>query len=178
MTAEEKGLLGARYYATTPLYPLNKTLANLNVDGGQMMGRSRDLEVIGHGNSTIDEIALRFLQQKNRTLVPDTEPEKGYFYRSDHFEFAKEGVPAFYPKAGKEIIGQPPGYGKQRGDEYRNIDYHKVTDEVKPWWHFDGAAEDTQLLIDIGREIANATRWPEWKPGTEFKVKRDAMLRR
>jgi Zn-dependent M28 family amino/carboxypeptidase len=177
VTAEEKGLLGARYYATTPLYPLNKTLANLNVDGGQVKGRSRDLEVIGYGNSTIDEIAARFLKQANRTLVPDTEPEKGYFYRSDHFEFAKEGVPAFYPKAGKDIVSQPAGYGRQREEEYRNQDYHKVSDEVKPWWSFDGAAEDTQLLIDIGTEIANGTAWPQWKAGTEFKAKRDAMLK-
>ncbi len=178
VTAEEKGLLGARYYATHPLYPLHKTVANLNVDGGQRSGRTRDLEVIGYGNSTIDEIATALLRKSNRVLVPDTEPEKGYFYRSDHFEFAKEGVPAFYPKAGKDVIGQPAGYGKQREDEYRANDYHKVTDEVKPWWNYDGTAEDTQLLIDIGTEIANGATWPTWKPGTEFKAKRDAMLKR
>ena len=178
VTAEEKGLLGARYYATHPLYPLSKTLANLNVDGGQRSGRTRDLEVIGYGNSTIDELAAALLQKSNRVLVPDTEPEKGYFYRSDHFEFAKEGVPAFYPKAGKDVIGQPDGYGRQRESDYRTHDYHKVTDEVKPWWNFEGTAEDTQLLIDLGREIADGTTWPAWKPGTEFKAKRDAMLKR
>ncbi len=177
VTAEEKGLLGARYYATNPLYPLRKTLANLNVDGGQVKGPSRDLEVIGYGNSTIDEIAARLLAKSNRTLIPDTEPEKGYFYRSDHFEFAKEGVPAFYAKAGKDIIAQPAGYGQQREDEYRNHDYHKATDEMKPWWNLAGAAADTKLLIEIGREIANAENWPDWKPGTEFKAKRDAMLK-
>lgn len=178
VTAEEYGLLGARHYATSPLYPLAKTLANINIDGGQIKGRSKDLEVIGYGNSTIDDLAASYLKKSNRILVPDTEPEKGYFYRSDHFEFAKEGVPAFYPKAGKEIIGQPAGYGKQREDEYRTKDYHSVTDEVKSWWTYDGAAEDTQLIVNIGRDIANGDTWPEWKPGTEFKAKRDAMLKK
>ena len=178
VTAEEKGLLGARYYATTPLYPLKQTVANLNIDGGQIKGPTRDMEIIGHGNSTIDDLAASLLQKSGRTVVPDTEPEKGYFYRSDHFEFAKEGVPAFYVKGGKDVIGQPPGYGRQREDEYRTQDYHKVSDEVKPWWNFEGTAVDTKLLFDIGYQIANGDKWPEWKPGTEFKAKRDAMLKR
>jgi Zn-dependent M28 family amino/carboxypeptidase len=177
VTAEEKGLLGARYYAENPLYPLVKTLANLNIDGGQRIGPARDIEVIGYGNSTLEDVAAAILKKQGRTLTPDTEPEKGYFYRSDHFEFAKQGVPAFYTHFGKEIIGQPPGYGKQRADEFTANDYHKVSDEVKPWWNFEGTAADTRLFFEIGREVANAERWPEWKPGTEFKAKRDAMLK-
>jgi Zn-dependent M28 family amino/carboxypeptidase len=177
VTAEEKGLLGARHYATNPLYPLKKTVANINMDGAQTKGPSRDIEVIGYGNSTLDDLAAAILKKTNRVLVPDTEPQKGYFYRSDHFEFAKEGVPAFYTHSGKDIIGQPAGYGKKRSDEYTAEDYHKVSDEIKPWWDFEGAATDTRLFFELGREVANTAKWPEWKPGTEFKAKRDAMLR-
>ena len=177
VTAEEKGLLGARYYATHPLYPLKKTLANINIDGAQTKGVSRDIEVIGYGNSTLDDLAAAILQKTNRILVPDTEPQKGYFYRSDHFEFAKQGVPAFYTHSGKDIIGPTAGYGKKRSDDYTSEDYHKVSDEIKPWWDFEGTATDTRLFFELGREVANTSKWPEWKPGTEFKAKRDAMLR-
>ncbi len=178
VTAEEKGLLGARHYAERPLYPLAKTVANLNIDGAQTIGPSRDIEVIGYGNSTLDDLAAAILKKSNRVLVPDTEPEKGYFYRSDHFEFAKQGVPAFYTHSGKDILGQPAGYGKKRSAEYTAADYHKVTDEIKPWWNFEGAAADTRLFYDLGLEVANAAQWPQWKPGTEFKAKRDAMLKK
>lgn len=178
VTGEEKGLLGARHYAERPLYPLAKTLANLNIDGAQTIGPSRDIEVIGYGNSTLDDLAATILKKSDRVLVPDTEPEKGYFYRSDHFEFAKQGVPAFYTHSGKDILGQPAGYGKKRGEEYTSADYHKVTDEIKPWWNFAGAAADTRLYYDLGQVVARTTQWPEWKPGTEFKAKRDAMLKK
>jgi len=178
VTAEEKGLLGARYYATHPLYPLKKTLANINIDGAQTKGVSRDIEVIGYGNSTLDDLAAALLKKSNRVLVPDTQPEKGYFYRSDHFEFAKEGVPAFYTHAGKDIVGQPAGYGQQRADRYTAVDYHKVTDEIKDWWDFSGAALDARLFFDLGTDVANGPKWPEWKPGAEFKAKRDAMLKK
>ena len=177
VTGEEKGLLGARYYATAPLYPLARTVANLNIDGAQTVGPSRDIEVIGYGNSTLDDLAAAILKKSNRVLVPDTEPEKGYFYRSDHFEFAKEGVPAFYTHAGKDILGQPAGYGKKRADAYTAVDYHKVSDEIKPGWDFEGAAADTRLFFDLGTEVANGAKWPEWKPGAEFKAKREAMLK-
>jgi Zn-dependent M28 family amino/carboxypeptidase len=176
VTAEEKGLLGARYYAENPLYPLSRTLADLNMDGGQNFGPSRDIEIVGYGNSTLDDVAAQALARAGRVLTPDTEPEKGYFYRSDHFEFAKQGVPALYTHCGKDIIGRPPGYGKQRSDEYTNTDYHKVSDEIKPWWDFEGSATDTRFYFDVGLEIANAAEWPEWRPGSEFKAKRDAML--
>ena len=178
VTGEEKGLLGAKHYATRPLYPLAQTLANINMDGAQTVGPSRDLEVIGYGNSTLDDLAAALLKKSNRVLVPDTQPEKGYFYRSDHFEFAKEGVPAFYTHAGKDIIGQPAGYGKKRADTYTAVDYHKVTDEIKDWWDFSGAALDTRLFFDLGTEVANGPKWPAWKSGAEFKAKRDAMLKK
>jgi len=178
VTGEEMGLLGAKYYATTPLYPLAKTLANLNIDGGQFIGPSRDIEVIGYGNSTLDELAAAILKKSGRVLVPDTEPGKGFFFRSDHFEFAKEGVPAFYTHYGVDIIGKPAGYGKAKRDAYTKDNYHKVTDQIEPWWDFEGAAADTRLFFDLGRQVADGDQWPEWKPGTEFKAKRDASLKK
>ncbi len=176
VTAEEKGLLGSRYYAQNPLYPLNKTLADINMDGIQFIGPSRDIEVLGYGNSTLDDTAAAILTKSGRTMTPDTEPEKGYYYRSDHFEFAKQGVPAFYTHYGINIIGQPEGYGRQRRDEYVLNDYHKVTDEIKSWWDFGGAAADVRFLFELGRQVANGNTWPEWRAGNEFKAKRDAML--
>ncbi len=178
VTGEEKGLLGARHYATTPLYPLAKTVANINIDGAQFIGPSRDIEVIGYGNSTLDDIAAAILKKSGRTLTPDTEPEKGFFYRSDHFEFAKQGVPAFYTHYGVDIIGKPAGYGREKREAYTANDYHKVSDQIEPWWDFEGAAADARLFYAIGFEVANSPQWPEWKPGTEFKAKRDAMLKK
>jgi Zn-dependent M28 family amino/carboxypeptidase len=176
VTAEEQGLLGSEYYAQHPLYPLTKTLADINIDGMQYAGPSRDIEDIGCGNSTLDELAAEALKEDGRVLVPDTDTEKGYFYRSDHFEFAKAGVPAFYTKSGLDIIGKPAGYGRTRRDEYVANDYHKVTDVIKPWWDLRGAAQDSGLLFRIGLRVAQADTWPEWKPGCEFKARRDEMM--
>lgn len=176
VTGEERGLLGAKYYAEHPLYPLEHTLANINMDRIQVFGPSRDLEVIGYGNSNIDDTAAAILARSQRVLVPDTLPEKGYFYRSDHFEFAKKGVPAFYSKFGKDLIGQPAGYGNKLDDDYTNNDYHKVSDEIKPNWNLAGAEADGKFLLELGATIANGNKWPEWKPGCEFKARRDVML--
>jgi Zn-dependent M28 family amino/carboxypeptidase len=176
VTAEEKGLLGSRYYAENPLYPLKKTLADINMDGAQVLGPSRDLEAVGYGNSTIDDLAGRLLAAAGRTLTPDSQPEKGSFYRSDHFEFAKEGLPSFYTKAGVDIIGQPADYGRQKRDEYVALFYHKVSDDIKPWWNLEGAVDDARFLTQLGLEIADGDTWPTWRPGNEFKAKRDAMM--
>ena len=177
VTAEEKGLLGAKYYAQNPLYPLNKTAANINMDGINQWGRTSDLTVIGLGNSTLDDVLLGVLQHDGRTVRPDAEPEKGFYYRSDHFEFAKEGVPALYTDAGTEYIGKPAGYSQQKRDEYTNNDYHKVSDQVKPDWDLTGAVEVARTLFRVGYIVAQTAAFPEWKPGTEFKAKRDAMMR-
>ncbi|MFY9924423.1 MAG: M28 family metallopeptidase [Opitutaceae bacterium] len=176
VTAEEQGLLGSQYYALHPLYPLAKTLADLNIDVMQPSGPSRDVEVIGYGNTTMDDLARGILASRGRVLVPDREPEKGGFYRSDHFEFAKVGVPAFYTGRGNEIIGKPDGYGQMRRDEYVAKDYHKVTDEIKPWWDLRGAAWDADLLFEMGRRLAATDVWPQWKAGSEFKARHDAMM--
>ena len=177
VTAEEKGLLGAEYYAKNPLYPLNKTLADINMDGLNQWGKTSDLTIVGLGNSTLDDTAADVLKEHGRTVTADPEPEKGFFYRSDHFEFAKQGVPAFDPDAGVNYIGKPAGYGKRKRDEYTEHDYHKPSDEVKPDWDLSGAVDDLRVYFEIGYRVAQNDRFPEWKTGTEFKAKRDAMMK-
>jgi Zn-dependent M28 family amino/carboxypeptidase len=177
VTAEERGLLGAKHYATQPLYPLARTLANINMDVLNVWGRTRDVVVVGLGNSTLDETLAAAAGAQGRVLRPDPEPEKGFFYRSDHFEFAKQGVPALYINAGVEFIGRPEGYGEQRRAEYNANHYHKPADTVRADWDLSGAAEDLRLLFRVGHGVAQADRWPEWKPGTEFKARREEMLR-
>jgi Zn-dependent M28 family amino/carboxypeptidase len=176
VTAEEFGLLGAKYYAQNPLYPLAKTVANINIDGINQWGRTSDLVVIGLGNSTLDDVLDTVATATGRTLVPDPESEKGFFYRSDHFEFAKQGVPALYTDVGVNYLDKPAGYGLQKREEYTANDYHKVSDEIKPDWDLSGAVDDARLLFEVGYRVAESPSWPEWKPGTEFKARREAML--
>ncbi|HEX6134614.1 MAG TPA: M28 family peptidase [Longimicrobiales bacterium] len=176
VTAEERGLLGARYYAENPLYPLEKTVANINMDGINQWGRTDDIVVIGLGNSTLDDVLQESAATQNRRLIADAEPEKGFYYRSDHFEFAKQGVPALYTDAGVSFVGRPEGYGQEKRDEYTSNDYHKPSDELKPDWDLTGAVEDAQLLFQVGYRVSQTAVFPEWKPGTEFKALRDRML--
>ena len=178
VTAEEQGLLGSTYYSVTPIYPLAKTLANINIDGVNQWGRTKDITVVGMGASDLDDVLGDTAAQQGRTLRPDPEPEKGFYYRSDHFNFAKQGVPALYTDTGVEFVGKPPEYSKQKRDEYTEKDYHAPSDQVKPDWDLSGAAEDAQLLYAVGYRVANADKFPEWKPGNEFKAKRDEMLKR
>ncbi|HSJ64003.1 MAG TPA: M28 family metallopeptidase [Gemmatimonadaceae bacterium] len=176
VTAEEKGLLGAKYYASNPLYPHDRTVANINMDGINQWGRTSDMVVVGYGNSTLDDVLRRVLATENRTVKPDAEPEKGFYYRSDHFEFAKQGVPALYVDAGTDFIGKPEGYGMQKREEYTSTDYHALSDEVKPDWDLTGAVDDTRALFRVGYIVAQTPAMPEWKAGTEFKAKRDSMI--
>lgn len=176
VTAEEKGLLGTAYYAAHPLYPFDHTVADINVDGMNPWGRTRDVEIIGYGQSTLDDVLTAAAGTQGRTIKPDSEPEKGRFYRSDHFEFAKVGVPALYFKAGLDFAGRPADYGLQKAAEYLKNDYHRVSDEVKPGWDLSGAVQDTQLFFEVGWEAAQADRWPTWKDGSEFKARRERML--
>ncbi len=176
VTAEERGLLGAKYYAHNPLYPLEKTLANINMDGVNQWGRTSDIVVIGLGNSTLDDLLAQVASAEGRTLEPDPEAEKGFFYRSDHFEFAKQGVPALYTGAGTRFLDKPEGWAQQKRDEYTANDYHQVSDEIKPDWDLTGAVDDLRLLFRVGLLVATGDTWPAWKPGTEFKARREAML--
>ena len=178
VTAEEKGLIGSEYYSLNPLYPIAKTAANINIDGVNQWGRTKDISVIGLGASDLDDYLRQAAQEQGRTITPDPESEKGFYYRSDHFNFAKQGVPALDPDAGVDYIGKSPEWGKAKRDEYTEKDYHAPSDEVKPDWDLSGAAEDAQLLFAVGYRVANADRMPEWKTGNEFKAKRDAMLKR
>ncbi|PYQ47655.1 MAG: peptidase M28 [Acidobacteria bacterium] len=178
VTAEEQGLLGSQYYSIAPLYPLAKTLANINMDGLNVYGRTRDIILIGLGNSELDDYVKTAAAEQGRVVRGDAEPEKGFYYRSDHFNFAKQGVPALDPDEGIEFIGKPAGYGQRVRDDYTQNRYHKPSDEVLPDWDLSGAGEDLQLLFAVGYRVAQADRYPEWRPGTEFKAKRDAMLKR
>jgi Zn-dependent M28 family amino/carboxypeptidase len=176
VTAEEKGLLGAKYYATHPLYPLNKTAADINMDGVNQWGRTSDFTVIGLGNSTLDDVLSKVLAADGRTVRPDAEPEKGFYYRSDHFEFAKQGVPALDPEGGVDFIGKDSTYGMRKRDEFTSKDYHQPSDEVKPDWDLSGGVEDGRALFKVGYVIAQRDAMPEWKPGNEFKARRDSMM--
>jgi Zn-dependent M28 family amino/carboxypeptidase len=175
--AEEQGLLGSQHYAEQPVYPLAKTLAAINVDGVNQWGKTKDITVIGMGASDLDDYLRDAAASQQRVLRPDPESEKGFYYRSDHFNFAKQGVPALYADTGIDFVGKPAEYSQQKRDEYTNKDYHAPSDEVKPDWDLSGATEDAQLLFLVGYNVANAAKFPEWKPGNEFKATRDAMLK-
>ena len=178
VTAEEQGLLGSQYYARLPIHPLEKTLANINIDGMNMFGRTRDITVIGMGASDLDDYLRKAATAQGRVLRPDPEPEKGFYYRSDHFNFAKEGVPALYTDQGIEFIGKPEAYGIDVRDRYTNEDYHRPSDEVKAYWTADGAIEDAMLYAEVGYAVANAASFPEWKPGNEFRAIREERLKK
>jgi Zn-dependent M28 family amino/carboxypeptidase len=178
VTSEEQGLLGSQYYGMMPLYPLNKTLANINMDGLNTWGKTKDVVVIGLGASELDDYArAAAAEQGGRSLRGDAEPEKGFYYRSDHFNFAKVGVPAFDPESGIEYVGKDAAYGRKTRDEYTENDYHKPSDEIKPGWELSGAVQDLQLFFTIGYRVASAARYPEWKAGNEFKAIRDKSLK-
>ncbi|HEX4641316.1 MAG TPA: M28 family peptidase [Chthoniobacterales bacterium] len=177
-TAEEAGLLGAKFYAEHPLYPLDRTLADINMDGLSLWGKTRDIEDISFGNSELDDILAAATTKQGRVMNPNSQPEKGTFYRADNFEFSKVGLPSLYTGAGRDVIGKPPGFGQQKKDEYVAKHYHQPSDEVNPEWDLAGAAEDLRLLLEVGYQTANADKLPEWKAGTEFKAKRDAMMKK
>ena len=177
-TAEEAGLLGAKFYAEHPLYPLEKTLADINIDTVNPWGKTRDIEDLSNNNSTLDDMLAATTKRNGRVMKPNSQPEKGGFYRADHFEFSKLGVPALYIGGGKEVIGKPAEFGQQKKDDYTAHHYHQVSDEVNPEWDLSGAAQDMQLLFEVGDQVANSNKFPEWKSGTEFKAKRDQMLKK
>jgi Zn-dependent M28 family amino/carboxypeptidase len=168
VTAEEQGMLGSEYYASNPVWPLEKTLAVINLEMLNVHGRTRDLTVVGLGLTDLDGVAAEAADAQGRYLKPDPEPERGMFYRSDHFSLARRGVPAFEPDHGDDFIGKPAGFGKEvRRDFFTNL-YHKPTDTVKADWDLSGGVEDLQLYWMVGYKVAQGDRHPRWKPGAEF----------
>jgi Zn-dependent M28 family amino/carboxypeptidase len=177
VTAEEQGLLGSTGYAEHPLYPLSKTVAVLNIDALNVHGRTRDLTIVGLGLSGLDDVVGRAAAAQGRVVEPDPMPEKGSYYRSDHFPFARKGVPSIHAGGGMEYVGKPAEYGRRIREEYIRNDYHKPSDAVRPDWDMSGAVEDLALYLRVGHELASGAEWPEWKPGAEWKPLRDAMMK-
>jgi Zn-dependent M28 family amino/carboxypeptidase len=173
---EEQGLLGSEYLAAHPPVPPGRLAANINIDGIQIFGRTRDLTMVGLGKSNLDDRIKALAAMQGRVVVPDQFPDKGFFYRSDQFNLARIGVPAAYFDNGTDVIGKPAGWGKERLAEYESEHYHQVSDELRPEWNFDGAIEDGQLCFYLGVQVANAQRLPAWKPGDEFEAARSKAL--
>jgi Zn-dependent M28 family amino/carboxypeptidase len=176
-TAEEAGLLGAKYYAEHPLYPLEKTLADINLDSMNVWGKARDIEDLSLGFSTIDDLLAAAAKQQGRTAIPDSRPDKGKIYRADNFEFSKVGLPSLYIGKGEHLLSRSET-APLRSDEYDSTDYHQVTDDVRPDWDLSGCVQDVQLLFEVGYEVANGDKFPEWKPRSEFKAKRESMMKK
>ena len=177
MTAEEQGLLGSEYYAAHPVFPPTKTVANLNIDGMYAFGPTKDLSVIGFGQSELEEYAKRWAEKQGRYILPDQEPEKGYFFRSDHFNFAKIGIPALYAKGSADHLEKGKEYAVAQLSDYRTNRYHQPSDEYNAAYDVGGIIRDAELFMNIARELANNDDWPEWKQGSEFKAAREATLK-
>lgn len=168
-TAEERGLLGAQYYARNPLYPIGKTVLNINVDGLNMWGRTRDVELSGMGKSSADEFVFTVAAKQGRAVRPDSNVDYGSYYRGDQFEFARAGVPVIYLRSSSNYVGKPAAYGREKLLHYTAQQYHTVHDTVQPTWNTSGAVEDIALLFQAGYHAAQAKDAPKWKPGAEFQ---------
>ena len=176
VAAEEQGLLGSEYYVAHPTSPLSKIVANINIDGANLLGMARDIQMIGKGRSSLDPIIEQAAKEMGMVVVPDQSPEQGYFYRSDQFNFAKAGIPAAYFHHGIDIVGKPPGWGKEQRDKFIAEDYHQPSDEIKSWWDFRGAAQQAHFNFLLGYRVANAEKIPEWNRGDEFEAARKRSL--
>jgi Zn-dependent M28 family amino/carboxypeptidase len=177
VTAEEQGLLGSAYYGQNPLFPLPKTAAAINIDALHPVGRTRDVEVLGFGASELEQYLQDAAAKTGRVLRPDSQPEKGYFFRSDHFNLAKVGVPALYIKPGIDSLTHPAGWIEAWDRDYVVNRYHKTTDEYDASWDVTGSVDDLRLLYDVGARAANERHWPSWYPDSEFRAAREASLK-
>ncbi|OIQ84935.1 bacterial leucyl aminopeptidase precursor [mine drainage metagenome] len=173
VTAEEQGLLGSAYYAAHPVYPLNKTVADINMDGINAFEKTNDITITGAGQNDLEDYVTEFGKAQGRYIAPEAHPEAGHYYRSDHFSFAKVGVPALDCSGGIDVVGKGKEYGKKLEDDYTANRYHRPADEFDPKWTFEGGLQDMQLLFLVGKKLANETSWPQWKTGSEFKAIRD-----
>jgi Zn-dependent M28 family amino/carboxypeptidase len=175
VTAEEQGLLGSLYYATNPLFPLANTVGGLNIDGMNNFGSTRDITIVGLGMSDLDNYLAAAAAAQERVVEGDREAEKGFYYRSDHFELAKEGVPMLYPSGGYDDREKGVAYGMEKAEEYNADHYHRVSDEYDLSWVVSGALEDMRMYFKTGLDVANSDDWPNWKEGTEFRAVRDTQ---
>lgn len=174
VTAEEQGLLGSAYYAQNPVYPANKTVANINMDGLNRFTKTKDIAVIGEGQSDLEDYIKEEVEKEGGYISFDSHPEAGYYYRSDHFNFAKAGIPALYVKNGIDVVGKGKEFGKKLQDEYTEKNYHQPSDEYDPsTWTVEGAINDLKLLFQVGKRLAFEEKWPQWKSGSEFKAIRE-----
>jgi Zn-dependent M28 family amino/carboxypeptidase len=169
VTLEESGLLGSAYYAAHPAYPLAKTVANINIDALPVIGRSKDVSVIGLGQSELDAYVTEAAKAQNRTITPDASPEKGFFFRSDHVNFARGGVPALYAAGGEDLVEGGTEAGARAEADYNTHRYHKPADEFDPNWDLRGTIEDLELLYAVGRRLGGESTFPQWKPGADFR---------
>ena len=173
VTAEEQGLWGSAWYAQNPVYPAENTVANINMDGLNNLGKAKDIIIIGQGQSELEDILKEVADDLDREISFDTHPEAGYYYRSDHFNFAKVGIPSLYTGSGIDIIGKGKDYGRQKDEEYTGQHYHRPSDEFNENYNVEGSIEDLKLLFLVGKRIAVKDVWPGWKEGSEFKALRN-----
>ncbi len=179
VTAEEQGLWGSAYYAQNPVYPTAKTLANINMDGLNSYGRTKDIIVIGRDQNQLEDYLKEEAGKVGREIAYETHPEAGYYYRSDHFNFAKVGIPALYTESGVDVIGKGKTFGEAKKDEYTEKNYHRPSDEYTPdKWVLDGAIDDLKLFFQLGKKLSADEKWPEWKTGSEFKALREKDLKK
>ena len=176
VAAEEQGLLGSSFHARNPTFPAGRIAANVNLDSGNIYGRTRDITYVGYGKSTLDGVVERAAAAQGRVVKGDQAPEKGSFYRSDQFNFAREGVPAVYLDPGTDFLEPDAAKKRARQESYDSTCYHQACDEMSADWSFDGMIEDARLAFAIGLEIANADAMPTWYPGDEFEAARKASL--
>jgi Zn-dependent M28 family amino/carboxypeptidase len=176
VAAEEQGLLGSEYYSKHPTFHPGKIAANINYDGGNIFGRTEDLTYVGFGKSSLDSLVQGLAARQKRTVFPDQFPDRGFFYRSDQFNFAKIGVPAIYLDNGTKFRGRPADWGKEVIEKFEANDYHQRSDEIHDDWNYEGMVEDTQLGFYAGVIIANDPKLPAWNPGDEFEAARKKAL--
>lgn len=170
VTAEEQGLWGSAYYAQNPVYPTSKTVANINIDGLNPFEKTKDIIIVGEGQSELEEYLKEAAEKVGRVIAFENHPEAGYYYRSDHFNFAKVGVPALYTSNGIDVIGKEPGYGEKQDAEYTEKHYHRPSDEFDAaTWSFEGGIDDLKLFFQVGKRLAFEEKMPQWKDGSEFK---------
>lgn len=178
VTAEERGMLGSRWYAVNPLFPLNKTVAGINMDVMNVYGPMRDVQVFGYGASELEPLLDKYAKAQGRYIAPEPTPEDGFYYRSDHFQLARFGVPMLYARGGVDSVAHGKDWGLAQRRDYTANYYHKVNDEFSPAWDLRGSQQDLWLFYLVGQELANSALWPNWYEGKEFKAARDLSLQK